>query len=209
MEKQGKKKTKQPQNKMFSIVITGGMTIKQHQEIKSHQSEWISSKVYRLQKQERARTSLNPTTQLVGMDIATTPREDSLSMPEDKLLKRAKPSIWHPCLGLYPWETIVQKDTCTPTFTVVFLTEAKTQNHKMSSDRIKLIADVVHKCIRISQTHTSSTKIMKLCTASMDLGGSYTNCIQPGRKRIAYDVPPRQIKDIYKLIYNTKETLKI
>ena len=93
-----------------------------------------------------------------------------------------------------PEKTVVQKDTCTPTFTVVFLTEAKTQNHKMSSDRIKLIADVVHKCIRISQTHKSSTKIMKLCTASMDLGGSHTNCIQPGRKRIAYDVPSRQIK---------------
>ena len=84
------------------------------------------------------------------MDIAITSREDSLSMPKDKPLKKAKPSIWHPRLGLYPWETIIQKDTCTPTFTAALLTIAKTQNHKMSSDKIKLIADVVHKYIGIS-----------------------------------------------------------
>ena len=66
----------------------------------------------------------------------------------------------------------------------------------MSFDGIKLIADVVHKHIGISLTHKSSTKIMKLCTTRMDLVGSYTNCIQPGRKRIAYDVPSRQIKKV-------------
>ena len=94
-----------------------------------------------------------------------------------------------------PRKTIIQKDDGSSTFTAALLTVAKTQNHKMSSeDRIKLIADVVHKYIRTSQKHKSSTKIMKLCTTRIDLGGSYTNCIQPGRKRIAYDIPSRQIK---------------
>ena len=40
----------------------------------------------------------------------------------------------------------------------------------------------------------------------MDHGGSYTNCIQTDRKRIAYGVPSRQKKkkDTNKVIYNTE-----
>ena len=70
--------------------------------------------------------------------MPTTPRKDSLCMPEYKHFKRAKPSIWHLHLDLYAQKSIIQKDTCPPIFTVVLLIIAKIQNDKMSSDRLKL-----------------------------------------------------------------------
>ena len=80
-------------------------------------------------KSKCGRQSVNDWTPLHGWwewTLPTAPRKDSLRMPEDKLSKRAKPRVWHPHLGLYPQKSITQKDTCTPTFTVVLLIIAKT-----------------------------------------------------------------------------------
>ena len=53
---------------------------------------------------------------------------------------------------MYPRENHPSKRHMHPTFTAAILTVAKTQNHKLSSDKIKLIEHVVHKYIGISQT---------------------------------------------------------
>ena len=85
--------------------------------------------------------------------LPTTPRKDSLHMPEYKHFKRANCSVWHPHLGLYPQKSIIQKDTCPPIFTVVLLIIIKIQNNTISSDRLKLKDNVINKNIELLVSH--------------------------------------------------------
>ena len=66
-----------------------------------------------------------PPTLLVGMEMGVATVENSR-----RFLKKLKTELPYdpafPLLGIYPEKTLIQKDTCTPEFTAVLLTIAKT-----------------------------------------------------------------------------------
>ena len=59
----------------------------------------------------------NALAQLVGMQTDTATMEDAMQIPYD-------PAI--PLLGIYPEETKIERDTCTPLFTAALFTIART-----------------------------------------------------------------------------------
>ena len=65
----------------------------------------------------------NSPTLFVGMQIGTAPMENSTEIP---LKTRNKTTIWpnNPFSGIYPEETIAEKDTRTPMFTAALFTAA-------------------------------------------------------------------------------------
>ena len=74
---------------------------------------------------ERVWKKGNPLILLVGMQTATTTMENSREIP---LKIRNKTTIQpnNPILGIYPEETIIEKDTCTPMFTAALFIIART-----------------------------------------------------------------------------------
>ena len=67
----------------------------------------------------------NPLTLLVGMQMDTTTMEKSMEIPLKLGIKLPyDPAI--PLLGIYPEETIIQKDTCTPIFLAALFAIART-----------------------------------------------------------------------------------
>ena len=68
----------------------------------------------------------NPLTLLVGMQMDTTTMEKSMEIPLKLGIKlQYDPAI--PLLGIYPEETRIEKDTCTPMFIAAIFTIARTQ----------------------------------------------------------------------------------
>ena len=74
---------------------------------------------------ERVWRKGNPLILLVGMQTATTTMENSREIP---LKIRNKTTIQpnNPILGIYPEETIIEKDTCIPMFTAALFIIART-----------------------------------------------------------------------------------
>ena len=66
---------------------------------------------------ERVRRKGNPPTPLVGRTVWRFLKKLKIELPYD-------PAI--PLLGIYPEKTLIQKDTCSPMFTVALFTIAKT-----------------------------------------------------------------------------------
>ena len=66
---------------------------------------------------ERVRRKGNPPTPLVGRTVWRCLKKLKIELPYD-------PAI--PLLGIYPEKTLIQKDTCSPMFTVALFTIAKT-----------------------------------------------------------------------------------
>ena len=67
----------------------------------------------------------NPVILLLGIQIDITTMENSTEIP----LKTRKKLTYDPAipiLGIYPKETIIEKDTCTPVFTAALFTIART-----------------------------------------------------------------------------------
>ena len=68
----------------------------------------------------------NPLTLLVGMQMDTITMEKSMEIPLKLGIKLPyDPAI--PLLGIYPEETRIEKDTCTPMFIAAIFTIARTQ----------------------------------------------------------------------------------
>ena len=63
---------------------------------------------------------------------------------EIKFQKCSARVLTYPHLGLHPEKTIIQRDTCIPTFTAALLPVAKTQNQQDVTHRLKFKKDVVH-----------------------------------------------------------------
>ena len=74
---------------------------------------------------ERVWRKGNPLTLLVGIQTSTATMENSREIP---LKIRNKTTIQpnNPILGIYPEETIIEKDTCTPMFTAALFIIART-----------------------------------------------------------------------------------
>ena len=84
---------------------------------------------------ERLWRKRNPPTLLVGIQIGTATMENSREIP---LKIRNKTTIQpnNPILGIYPEETIIEKDTCTPMFSAALFTIARIWKQlKMSINR--------------------------------------------------------------------------
>ena len=64
----------------------------------------------------------NPNKLLVGMYIAAATMKNSMEVPQNTELPY-DPAI--PLLGIYPEETVIQRDMCTPVFTAIRFTIAK------------------------------------------------------------------------------------
>ena len=77
---------------------------------------------------ERVWRKGNPPTLLAGMYVGAATMEDSMEVPQKiKTELPYDPAI--ELLGIYPDETLIQKDTCTPMFIAALFTIAKTQNN--------------------------------------------------------------------------------
>ena len=73
---------------------------------------------------ERVCRNGNPLSLLVGMQIDTTTMENSVEMSLKLGIKLPyDPTI--PLLDIYPKETIIKKDTCTPMFIATLFTIAR------------------------------------------------------------------------------------
>ena len=96
--------------------------------ITSHQSDWLSSKslqTINVEKRESFYSGWNV--------IGRTSMENSMEVLKKLDMEQPyDPAI--PLLGIYPEKTLIQKDTCNPTFIAALFTTAKTwKQHKCPS----------------------------------------------------------------------------
>ena len=92
-----------------------------------------------------------------------------------------------PLLGIYPEKNVVQKDTCTPVFTVALFTIAKTWKHLKSPLTDGWIKRVWYIYIMESYSAIKKNEIMPLAATQMDLEIIILSKSE-GKRQILYDV---------------------